>query len=365
MLEAILDGSPDGPLFGGSGGIGDTSSGGFSVSSKVGSGRPVQGHRSLRRGARRAPVRHPGSPRGRHPPGAQPRLRQRDRSAAGPGTRGCLGSPCPVRRRRPRASGPALSQASGSASSGRGSKRRSRLPTPAVGLWRPDTGGVKVSICPLFRCGRSPEPHGIRRGNPACARILALAGCAYEYDDGLFQRDARPHPPRRSPTRRCRGTPPGTGRSPARNWTRGRRRCCPKPTEKSSTPTTVSWRPRRNGKRPPRTCPRARYALTLACRSPRRVSFSISHGDVELVDLNLRCGTSRVNVVYLPADVVLTIKVEARSGRQLRLPREPDLRLPGAAVSPGRARPGTDRGCQAAQPSGQRSVSGLAAQSVQ
>jgi hypothetical protein len=35
MLEAILDGSQDGPFFGGSGGIGDTSSGGFSVSSKV------------------------------------------------------------------------------------------------------------------------------------------------------------------------------------------------------------------------------------------------------------------------------------------------------------------------------------------
>ena len=44
------------------------------------------------------------------------------------------------------------------------------------------------------------------------------------------------------------------------------------------------------------------------------MSFSVSHGDLELVDLNLRCGTSRVNVVYLPADVVLHIKVEARRG---------------------------------------------------
>lgn len=59
------------------------------------------------------------------------------------------------------------------------------------------------------------------------------------------------------------------------------------------------------------TLPEGSYALTLACRSPRRVSFSISHDDIELVDLNLRCGSSRVNVVYLPADVVLHIKVEA------------------------------------------------------
>ena len=44
------------------------------------------------------------------------------------------------------------------------------------------------------------------------------------------------------------------------------------------------------------------------------MSFTVSHGDVELVDLNLRCGTSRVNVVYLPADAVLTIEVEAQAG---------------------------------------------------
>ena len=37
--------------------------------------------------------------------------------------------------------------------------------------------------------------------------------------------------------------------------------------------------------------PEGSYALTLACRSPRRVSFSVGHDDVELVDLNLRCGT--------------------------------------------------------------------------
>jgi hypothetical protein len=60
--------------------------------------------------------------------------------------------------------------------------------------------------------------------------------------------------------------------------------------------------------------PEGSYALTLACKSPRRVSFSISHDNIELVDLNLRCGTSRVNVVYLPPDVTLHIKVEATSG---------------------------------------------------
>ena len=60
--------------------------------------------------------------------------------------------------------------------------------------------------------------------------------------------------------------------------------------------------------------PEGSYSLTLACRSPRRVSFSVSQNDIELVDLNLRCGTSRVNVVYLPPDATLHIKVEATSG---------------------------------------------------
>lgn len=60
--------------------------------------------------------------------------------------------------------------------------------------------------------------------------------------------------------------------------------------------------------------PEGSYALTLACRSPRRVSFSVALDDTELVDLNLRCGTSRVNVVYLPPDAELHIKVEAKTG---------------------------------------------------
>jgi hypothetical protein len=41
------------------------------------------------------------------------------------------------------------------------------------------------------------------------------------------------------------------------------------------------------------------------------VSFSIENGENELVDLSLRCGTTRVNVVQLPADASLSIKVDA------------------------------------------------------
>ncbi|AXJ08513.1 hypothetical protein [Arthrobacter sp. PM3] len=58
--------------------------------------------------------------------------------------------------------------------------------------------------------------------------------------------------------------------------------------------------------------PAGTYALTLACRSLGRVSFTVRKGEESLVDLRLRCGTSRVNVVQLSADAVLSIEVAAR-----------------------------------------------------
>ena len=54
------------------------------------------------------------------------------------------------------------------------------------------------------------------------------------------------------------------------------------------------------------------YALTLACRSERRVSFTVRDSEFALVDLSLRCGTSRVNVVHLSKASALRITVEAR-----------------------------------------------------
>jgi hypothetical protein len=59
--------------------------------------------------------------------------------------------------------------------------------------------------------------------------------------------------------------------------------------------------------------PSGTYSLTLACRSERRVSFTVRDAEFALVDLSLRCGTSRVNVVHLSRDSVLRMTVEARS----------------------------------------------------
>lgn len=145
------------------------------------------------------------------------------------------------------------------------------------------------------------------------AVVTALAGCAYEYDDGFAS---------------------GTESAPAPAFTDAALPQDPSTRWPVSGAELDAWLaevlPATEGQvfhtgygtleadevREETTAPlpSGSYSLTLACRSPRRVSFSIGHENKELVDLNLRCRTSRVNVVYLPADSVLTIRVEANAG---------------------------------------------------
>ena len=56
------------------------------------------------------------------------------------------------------------------------------------------------------------------------------------------------------------------------------------------------------------------YALALTCRSQRRVTFTVKSDSLTLVDLGLRCGVNRENVIYLSSETALSIKVEARTG---------------------------------------------------
>ena len=55
------------------------------------------------------------------------------------------------------------------------------------------------------------------------------------------------------------------------------------------------------------------YALALACRSQRRVTFTVSTETLTLVDLGLRCGINRENVFYLSTESTLTVRLEAGS----------------------------------------------------
>ncbi|MFP5312076.1 MAG: hypothetical protein ACLGH7_06660, partial [Actinomycetes bacterium] len=55
------------------------------------------------------------------------------------------------------------------------------------------------------------------------------------------------------------------------------------------------------------------YILAIACRSQRRVTFTVRTDTLTLVDLGLRCGVNRQSVVYLSTDSALTVRVEARA----------------------------------------------------
>ncbi|WP_309074803.1 DUF6023 family protein [Paenarthrobacter sp.] len=59
--------------------------------------------------------------------------------------------------------------------------------------------------------------------------------------------------------------------------------------------------------------PGGTYAVTLACRGTRRVTFSVKVGEVELVNLTLGCANARVSVVQLEKDAILSITVGTRS----------------------------------------------------
>ena len=53
------------------------------------------------------------------------------------------------------------------------------------------------------------------------------------------------------------------------------------------------------------------YALALACRSQRRVTFTVRTDQYTLVDLSLRCGSTRENVIYLSRESALIFRVES------------------------------------------------------
>jgi len=59
--------------------------------------------------------------------------------------------------------------------------------------------------------------------------------------------------------------------------------------------------------------PAGTYSLALVCRSHRRVGFTVSSAEYTQVDLSLRCGSMRENVIYLSKESVLSFRVESRS----------------------------------------------------
>jgi hypothetical protein len=59
--------------------------------------------------------------------------------------------------------------------------------------------------------------------------------------------------------------------------------------------------------------PGGTYAVTLACRGARSAEFTVRNGSEILIELMLRCGTTRVKVLQLETDAVLGITITANA----------------------------------------------------
>ncbi|MFC9770442.1 MULTISPECIES: hypothetical protein [unclassified Pseudarthrobacter] len=171
-------------------------------------------------------------------------------------------------------------------------------------------------------CGATPR--AAARATPArkpagavvgvvLAAGLALGGCEYTYDDGrnyaasagaeatavpgpLFTRD----PLTRDPV----------GQDELDGWV-ARTLPAPQPAVHTGAGVLAAGEVRSDASPALGT---GTYALTLACRSQRRVNFTVRSDTLTLVDLGLRCGINRENVIYLSAPTALTVTVEARTG---------------------------------------------------
>lgn len=150
-------------------------------------------------------------------------------------------------------------------------------------------------------------------GAAASVALLAavLTGCAYEYDEGLSSENAVPSA---APTSRDAAIPQDPSvNQPVSGADLDAWMLQVLPDTKGETFETGIGTLEVDEERTDTTAqlPKGTYSLTLACRSTSRVAFSVENGDTELLDLNLRCGTSRVSVITLAADSILSIKVDS------------------------------------------------------
>lgn len=140
----------------------------------------------------------------------------------------------------------------------------------------------------------------------------ALAGCEYTYDDGW------------RPGQDATAAPPATQAAPSPEWWRD------DPVDEAHLEDWLQESQMGGGPEvvhrgfgllqaleihngATAVLPEGTYVLALACRSQRRVNFTVRNAEATLVNLSLRCGSRRENVIYLADESALTFRVEASS----------------------------------------------------
>ncbi len=173
---------------------------------------------------------------------------------------------------------------------------------------------------PIVPAPRVPRPRAAARAVALSASLMlgiVLSGCEYEYDDGPWDGDL--NPPAAAPAGTSATLPPVLPQQAA-----------PEPVYGEDLEDWVDDVLHEDDGRVLHTgfgsvdpgdmaidttaqLAPGNYSLTVACRSTERVSFTVRDGDVVLLDLSLRCGTSAVNRVFLPTAAALSIDVAGQA----------------------------------------------------
>ena len=157
--------------------------------------------------------------------------------------------------------------------------------------------------------------------SPAAAVVLSLVlaaagtlgGCEYTYDDGRIRPDAAQVDGTQEPGPAFTRNPPQNepvDEAGVQDWADRTLPERSQPTVDAEAGLLVAGEVRAAVTGPLEA---GTYALALACRSQRRVTFTVRSDELTLVELGLRCGINRENVIYISAGTILDIRVEART----------------------------------------------------
>ena len=143
------------------------------------------------------------------------------------------------------------------------------------------------------------------------ASTAALAGCEYTYDEGWRPPDSVPAPAVTDQS--VQGSPlrnEPVGEAELADWVQAELLYTERPAVHLGFGILTGGEIRTDTAA---GLPAGTYLLSLVCRSQRRVAFTVRSDEYTQVDLSLRCGSSRENVIYLSKDSALSFRVEARS----------------------------------------------------
>jgi hypothetical protein len=187
------------------------------------------------------------------------------------------------------------------------------MPATQGALWRRNAVSVQGS-CPPGMAGPRTQARAVVALWTAGVLVLGilLTGCEYSFDEGRSGPDpgssAGPALPDPAFTRELEDEP--VTEAEMDSWLK---EALPETEREVIRMASGLLNPGEVRTEKAQDLPVGTYTLALVCKSERRVNFTVRTDEYTLVDLGLRCGPTRENVIYLSRESALTFRVESRS----------------------------------------------------